>query len=91
MSKCDNLAPRLYGLFTVLKLTLIHHSIASTLRDGLKIHLLFHVSRLQEILGFGNNTVTIETLVSCKDLASKPHVPEKIVNVKTKHLHSKTI
>ena len=40
----------------------------------LKNHSVFHVSRLQELLGFNNNTFTIETHYTFKDLTSKPHV-----------------
>ena len=46
---------------------------------------------LKELLGSGDNTVTTETLVTSKDLPSKPHVLEKILDVKTKYFHSKII
>ena len=41
------------------------------------------------MLGFGNIIVTTETLVNFEDLASEPHVPERILDVKMKHLHFK--
>ena len=62
-----------------------------TLLEGVEIHPVFHVSRLKELLGSGDNTVTTETLVTSKDLPSKPHVPKRILDVKTKHLCSKLI
>ena len=55
------------------------------------IHPVFHVSRLKELLGSGDNTVITETLVTSKELSSKPHVPERILDVKTKKLCSKII
>ena len=67
------------------ELTYYHTSFDSEAPGG------FHVNRLNELLGFGNNTVTTETLVNFEDLPSKPHVPEKILDVKTKHLCFKTI
>ena len=83
MGKCAKLAPQFYGPFTVLK-----HIGSSAYRldlpDGVEIHLVFHVSRLKELLGSADNTVTTETLVTSEELASKPHVPERILNVKTK-------
>ena len=83
--KCTKLAPRFCGPFTILK-----HIGSSTyhlaLPYGAKIHLVFHVSRLKELLGFCNNTVTIETLVTSEEVSSKPHVSERILNVKTKNL-----
>ena len=57
----------------------------------LKFIQFFHVSCLKELLGSSNNTVTITTLVTSEELSSKPHVPERIVNVKTKNLHTKVI
>ena len=55
---------------------------------GVEIHPGFHVSRLQELLGFGDhNTFAIEILVTYEDLASKSHVPQNILDVKTKHLY----
>ena len=57
----------------------------------LKFIQFFHVSCLKELLGSSNNTVTITTLVTSEELSSKPHVPERIFDVKTKHLRTKVI
>ena len=54
-------------------------------------HLVFMLSHLKEPLRSSDNTVPIETLVTSKYLPSKPNVPKRFLNVKTKHLHSKTI
>ena len=62
-----------------------------SLPNDLEIHTILNVSHLKELLGFDNNTVTTKTFVTFEDLASKPHVPKKILDVKTKHLHSKNI
>ena len=89
-SKCATLAPQFCGPFIVLK-----HIGSSTYRlalpDGVEIHPVFHVSRLKEFLGSNNNTVTTETLVTSEELSTKPHVPERILDVKTKHLRTKVI
>ena len=62
-----------------------HDVMTICLIDGVEIHPVFHVSRLKELLGSGNNTVTTETLVTSEELSSKPHVPERILDVKTKN------
>ena len=49
------------------------------------------ISHLEELLGSSNNTITTETLVTSEELSSKPHVPERILNVKTKNLLTKEI
>ena len=59
--------------------------------DRVRIHLVFRVSCLKEILSSDDNIATMETLVTSEDLVSKPHVLERIPDVKTKHLGSKTI
>ena len=61
------------------------------LPDGVEIHPNFHVSHLKELLGSDDNTVTIETLITSKELSSTPHVPKINLDAKTKHLHSKII
>ena len=83
--KCSKLAPRFCGPFTVLK-RIGSSANRLALLDGVEIHPVFHVSRLKELLGCGDNTVTTETLVT-----SKPHVPERILDVNTKNLRTKVI
>ena len=78
MSKCVKLTLCYCGPFTILK----HISSSAyhlALPHGVEIHLVFHVSHLKELLGFGDNTVTTETLVTSKELSSKPHLPERIL------------
>ena len=43
------------------------------------------VSRLKELLGSSDKTITIESLVTSKNLSYKPYVPERILDVKTKN------
>ena len=90
MGKCAKLAPRFCGPFTVFK-RIGSSAYHLTLPDGVEIHPVFHVSCLKELLGSGDNTVTTETLVTSKHLSSKPHVPERILNVKAKKLRIKVI
>ena len=42
-------------------------------------------------LGSGDNTVTTETLVTSEELSSKPCVPKRILDIKTKKVCSKRI
>ena len=88
--KCAKLAPWFCGPFQVLK-RIGSLAYRLTLHDGIEIYLVFHISHLKELLCYGDNTVTTETLVTSEDLASKPQLPKRIFDVKTKHLHSKTI
>ena len=86
--KCAKLAPLFCAPFTVLK-CIGSSAYRLDLPNGVEINPVFHVSRLKELLSSGDNTVTTETLVTCEELASKPHVPERILDVKMKHLHFK--
>ena len=71
--KCAKLSPRFCGPFTVLKcIGSLTYRLA--LPDGVEIHPVFHVSRLKELLGSGDNIVTTETLVTSEELSTKPHV-----------------
>ena len=88
--KCAKLAPRFCGPFTILK-RIGSSAYRLNLPNGVEIHPVFHVSRLEELLGFDDNTVTIETLVTSQELDSKPHVPERVLDVKMKNLRSKII
>ena len=63
-----------------------HDVMTICLIDGVEIHPVFHVSRLKELLGSGNNTVTTENLLTSKELSSKPHVRGKNLDAKTKKL-----
>ena len=79
------LAPLFCGHFTILKyFGLSMYQL--DLHDGIRIHQVFHVSHLKEVIGSNDNTITTESLVTSKDSPSKPHVLGKNVNVKTKHL-----
>ena len=89
--KCAKLAPRFCEPFIVFK-HIGSSAYRLTLPYGVEIHLVFHdISHLKELLGFGNNTITTKTLVTSEDLASKPHILERILDVKMKHLRSKII
>ena len=87
--KCTNLAPWLYGPFIVLK-CIGSSTYRLALNDGVEIHPIFHVHCLKQLLSSSDNTITAKILVT-KDLASKKHVLEKILDIKTKHLRSQTI
>ena len=89
-SKWAKLAPWFCGPFTILK-CIGSSAYRLALPDGVGIYLVFHVSRLKELLGSSDNTVTAETLVTSEGLSSKPHLPERILDVKTKMLRIKEI
>ena len=55
------------------------------------LEFILFFSRLEELLGSGDNTVTTENLVTSEELSSKPHLPERILDVKTKKLRTKEI
>ena len=80
MGKCAKLAPRFCGPFTVLK-RIGSSAYRLALPDGVEIHLVFPVSCLKELHGLGDNTVITETLVTFEELSTKPHVPERILDV----------
>ena len=88
--KCAKFAPQFCGPFTFLK-RIGSSTYRLALPDGVEIHPVFHVSRLKQLLGSGDNTVTTETLVTSEELSTKPHAPERILDVKTKHLRTKVI
>ena len=68
-----------YGPFAVLKR--IGSSVYRLDRPtGIKVHLVFHVGRLKELLGFHYNAVFIKTLVTLEDLLSKLHGPDRILD-----------
>ena len=68
IGKYGKLAPRFSEPFTILE-HIYSSSYFLALLDGVEIYLVFHVSRLKELLGSSDNTVTTETLVTSKDLA----------------------
>ena len=49
---------------------------------------VFHVTRLKELI-CSNSIVTMKHLVPHEDLSSKPHLPNKNLDSRTKHLRSK--
>ena len=81
--KCAKLAQHFCRPFIVLK----HIGALAYFLDRLasiKVHLVFH-------LGFDDNSVFVKTLITFDDLASKPHRPKRILDSKTKLLHSNHI
>ena len=60
--KCAKLAPLFCAPFTVLK-CIGSSAYRLALLDGVEIHLVFHVSRLKELLGSGDNMIGIDSLV----------------------------
>jgi hypothetical protein len=85
--KCAKLAPRFCGPFTVLK-RIGSSAYCLDFPANIKIHPVFHVSRLKELLGSHDNPVSTQTLVTLEDLASKPHMPERILNSRTKRAYA---
>ena len=90
MGKCAKLAPRYCVPFEILKRvgSFAYHL---ALPCNVGIHFVFHVSRLKPFLGSGDNTITIRDLVTLEDFSYKPHVPERILDSRTKRVRSKEI
>ena len=88
--KCAKLAPRYCGPFEILK-RVGSSAYHLALPRNVGIHPVFHVSRLKPFLGSGDNTITIQDLVTLEDFSYKPHVPERILDSRTKRLRSKEI
>ena len=88
--KCAKLAPRYCGPFEILK-RVGSSAYNLALPHGVGIHPIFHVSHLKEFLGSDDNTFTLHDLVTFEDLSYKPHVPEQILDSRTKLLCSKNI
>ena len=69
------------GTFTIFKR--IHSSTWHLdLIANIKVHPIYHVNRFKELLGYGDNLVSIKTLVTFDNLASKPHKLERILDSK---------
>ena len=47
------------------------------------IHLVFHVSRLNEVIGYDDNVVSLSNLSTLGDIHFAPHEPEKILDHRT--------
>ena len=90
MGKCTKLAPRFCGPFRVLK-HIGSSAYHLNLPTHIKIHPVFHASHLKELLGSEDNPVSTKTLVNFEHLASKPHMPDKILDSRIKTLRSKQI
>ena len=88
--KCAKLGPRYCGPFTVLK-CIGSSAYRLELPEGVRVHLVFHVSRLKQLLGSQDNVVSIDDLVTLEDLSYKPHEPERILHSRTKKLRTKQI
>mgnify|MGYP006925751746 CR=1 FL=1 len=61
------------------------------LPHGFDGHPIFHVSHLKEFIGSNDNIVIVKSSVTHLDLSSKPHLPNKNLDSRTKHLRSKWI
>ena len=88
--KCTKISPRFCGPFKILK-CIDPSTYRLNLPTGIKVHYVFHVSRLKELLGVDDNPVSIRNLDTLEYFSSKPHKPERILDSKTKRLRSKHI
>ena len=61
------------------------------LPNNVGIHPVFHVGHLKPFLGSGDNIITVQDLVTLEEFSFKPHVPEQILDSRTKLLRSKEI
>ena len=69
--------------FTVLK-HISSFAYFLELLTSIKVHLVFHVNHIKELLGSNDYLVSVKTLATFEDLAFKPHKPERILNSRTK-------
>ena len=68
-------SPRYCGPFDILK-GVGSSTYHLALPHKVGIHPVFYASRLKPFLGFGENTITVQDLVTLVDFSYKPHVPE---------------
>lgn len=55
---------------------------------NLKVHLVFHVSRLKKLLGAEDHLVTPQELIEVKDLTFVPHEYESILGALINNLRT---
>ena len=84
MGKCQKFSPRYYGPFKILKkIGNIAYKIELT--NGIKAHLVFHVSRLKRTLNPLENVVSPNVLMEFIAPPSTPHEPERILGFRDRH------
>ena len=66
---CSKIAPRYCGPFEVLK-RIGSSAYRLNLPDHVKVHPVFHVSRLKELLGSGDIMTSLDDLVTVEDLST---------------------
>ena len=76
--KCQKLSLRYCGLFKILK-KIGDIAYRIELPDGIKAHLVFHVSKLKRTLHPLENVVSPNVLVELIEPPSIPHEPERIL------------
>lgn len=82
--KYAKLSPRYCGPFTILeRVGSLAYKLA--LLEGSLVHPVFHVSRLQKIVGEDKNIVSTDALVEFSEPPSIPHVPEKVLGFQNRH------
>ena len=82
--KCEKLSPRYCGPFKILK-KIGDIAYGLKLPEGIKAHLVFHVSKLKRTLHPLKNVVSPNILVKLIEPPFAPHELEKILGFRDRH------
>ncbi|KAJ7556576.1 hypothetical protein O6H91_05G088800 [Diphasiastrum complanatum] len=91
IGKCPKLSPRYARPFRIVK-KLHRNAYQLELPQGVKVHLVFHISCLKERLGGKDDLILQEDLVWLEDLISfVPIEPQAIVDVRQRGLKNRQV
>ena len=88
--RVKKLSPRYCGPFRVLR-RIGQTAYKIDLPSSVRVHPVFHVSRLKEVLGGGDQIVSPQDVIAVEDLSFVPHEPDRILGFRERPLRNKTV